>query len=202
MFRNDERVEFLHLVRQKHIGDMVKLKLLREGKILELDYELQPRQLLVPAVHGLDCFPQYFIFGGLVFAPLTVPFLQNAYGSDYHKKAPSDLQTAMMYHKEFDDQQIVVLVQILASELTFGYKFGVNRLMTVNDVEIKNIKHLTNIIDNCFEENVEFGLMFGKKIILNRKQAQDAGSAILKEHRVPQDRSDDLMNGEVKSEQQ
>eukprot|EP01023_Acetabularia_acetabulum_P044532 TRINITY_DN4474_c0_g1_i1.p1 TRINITY_DN4474_c0_g1~~TRINITY_DN4474_c0_g1_i1.p1 ORF type:complete len:456 (+),score=81.17 TRINITY_DN4474_c0_g1_i1:382-1749(+) len=199
-FRNDERVEFLHLVRQKHIGDKVELKLLREGKILELQYELQPRQLLVPAVHGLDCFPQYFIFGGLVFAPLTVPFLQNAYGSDYHKKAPSDLQTAMMYHKEYESQQIVVLVQILASELTFGYKFGVNRLVTVNDEEIKNISHLTTIIDNCKEQDVEFGLMFGKKIILNRKLAKEAGSAILQEHKVPQDRSDDLMSPEMKKQ--
>eukprot|EP01025_Chloroclados_australasicus_P065313 TRINITY_DN8908_c0_g2_i2.p1 TRINITY_DN8908_c0_g2~~TRINITY_DN8908_c0_g2_i2.p1 ORF type:complete len:346 (-),score=34.01 TRINITY_DN8908_c0_g2_i2:661-1698(-) len=197
MFRDDERVEFLHLIRQKHIGDMVRLKILRNGVEMELEYVSQPRQLLVPSVHGLDCFPQYFIFGGLVFAPLTVPFLQNAYGSDYQKKAPADLQTTMMYHKEFETQQIVILVQIMASELTFGYKFGVSRLLTVNDVKIENIKHLTEVIDNFQEENIEFGLLLGNRIILNFKLAKEASPGILAEHKIPQDRSEELMSQEM-----
>ncbi len=38
---------------------------------LDLEYELQLKDHLVPMLHGVDCTPSYFIVGGLVFMPLT-----------------------------------------------------------------------------------------------------------------------------------
>lgn len=35
---------------------------------------------LVPVLDGVDCFPSYFIVGGLVILPLSVPFLGHAFG--------------------------------------------------------------------------------------------------------------------------
>ena len=56
------------------------VKVLRDGQPLELRYRLMQRRPLVPVLHGVDCVPSYFIVGGLVFVPLSIPFLEHAYG--------------------------------------------------------------------------------------------------------------------------
>ena len=56
------------------------MKVLRDGALLDLKYQLKQRRPLVPILHGVDCVPSYFIVGGLVFVPLSIPFLEHAYG--------------------------------------------------------------------------------------------------------------------------
>ena len=62
-------------------GDELKGQVVRSGKVLELAYTLQQSRPLVPALHGVECVPSYFIVAGLVFVPLSIPFLEHAYGS-------------------------------------------------------------------------------------------------------------------------
>jgi PDZ domain len=45
-----------------------------------VSFNLTQRVPLVPVMDGVDCVPTYFITGGLVFVPLTLPFLEHAYG--------------------------------------------------------------------------------------------------------------------------
>ena len=58
------------------------MKVLRDGQVLDLHYQVQARRPLVPVLHGVDCVPSYFIVGGLVFVPLSIPFLEHAYGGE------------------------------------------------------------------------------------------------------------------------
>ncbi len=52
----------------------------RRGEEVTLRYRLHQRRPLVPVLHGVDCVPSYLIVGGLVFVPLSIPFLEHAYG--------------------------------------------------------------------------------------------------------------------------
>lgn len=61
-------------------GESLDVKVLREGQLLDLKFQLKQRRPLVPILHGVDCVPSYFIVGGLVFVPLSIPFLEHAYG--------------------------------------------------------------------------------------------------------------------------
>lgn len=54
--------------------------MLRDGKQTRVKYQLSLRRPLVPVLAGVDCVPSYFIVGGLVFVPLSIPFLEHAYG--------------------------------------------------------------------------------------------------------------------------
>ena len=47
---------------------------------MSVKYQLNLRRPLVPVLAGVDCVPSYFIVGGLVFVPLSIPFLEHAYG--------------------------------------------------------------------------------------------------------------------------
>ena len=63
-------------------GERLNVQVLRGGQLLSLEYQLKQRRPLVPILHGVDCVPSYFIVGGLVFVPLSIPFLEHAYGGE------------------------------------------------------------------------------------------------------------------------
>ena len=64
----------------RHAGDVLDVKVHRKGEEVALRYRLHQRRPLVPVLHGVDCVPSYLIVGGLVFVPLSIPFLEHAYG--------------------------------------------------------------------------------------------------------------------------
>lgn len=64
-------------------GESLDVRVLREGQPLDLKFQLKQRRPLVPILHGVDCVPSYFIVGGLVFVPLSIPFLEHAYGGTH-----------------------------------------------------------------------------------------------------------------------
>ncbi|KAL3146345.1 hypothetical protein ABBQ32_003036 [Trebouxia sp. C0010 RCD-2024] len=192
-FRNEERVEFSHIVRAKHIGDSLDVKVLRDGQLLDLKFQLKQRRPLVPILHGVDCVPSYFIVGGLVFVPLSIPFLEHAYGGlNWRKLAPVPILALVTEYCELPEQQVVVLFQILAAEINFGYKFQTVKCEQFNGQELHNLKQLAEAVDTCKEKYMRFGLEGGKSVILDRVQATTDGPIILKQHAITFDRSADL----------
>lgn len=53
----------------------------RNSQELSVQWTMAPGQMLVPALHGVDAVCSYFIVGGLVFVPVSFPFLEQFYGS-------------------------------------------------------------------------------------------------------------------------
>lgn len=74
-FRSGERISYSFLVSRKFIGDSARLRLLREGKVVEVETKLAAPYRLVPA-HLSGKPPSYFVFGGLVFTALSAPYLR------------------------------------------------------------------------------------------------------------------------------
>jgi hypothetical protein len=62
--------------------EWLHVRVLRNGVATDLRYQLNLRRPLVPVLAGVDCVPSYFIVGGLVFVPLSIPFLEHAYGGE------------------------------------------------------------------------------------------------------------------------
>lgn len=70
--------------------------------------QLQP---LVP-VHQFDKLPSYYIFAGLVFVPLTQPYLHE-YGEDWYNTSPRQLcERALRELPKKAGEQLVVLSQV------------------------------------------------------------------------------------------
>ena len=53
---------------------------LRNGEQKELVVTLRTAPKLVPRLDGVDAQPKYLVVGGLVFVPLSVPFLEHHFG--------------------------------------------------------------------------------------------------------------------------
>lgn len=70
--------------------------------------QLQP---LVP-VHQFDKLPSYYIFAGLVFVPLTQPYLHE-YGEDWYNTSPRRLcERALKELPKKSGEQLVILSQV------------------------------------------------------------------------------------------
>ena len=64
-FRDDERISMQHAVRHRHIGDAVHMRIVRDGEAHEVEYALGHCLYRVPGLHGVDCWPSYYIYGAL-----------------------------------------------------------------------------------------------------------------------------------------
>lgn len=120
-FREDERLPFGWLLSEKSVGETVELSLLRGGKPTTVTCVLEDVPDLVPS-SLYDQRPQYIAYGGLVFTPLTEPYLAAQYTREWEARAPVRLVHSC-FHGSVDvaGQQVVLLSQILANAATVGY---------------------------------------------------------------------------------
>ncbi len=104
-------------------GGTVKLKLRRGREERTIDYVLPVARFadeLVPReVFGAP--PVYLMTGGLVFQPLTQPFLRG-WGEEWRKYAPFRLQYYQYADARDRRASLVVLTGILPDEINLGYE--------------------------------------------------------------------------------
>ncbi|ERN20201.1 protease Do-like 10, mitochondrial [Amborella trichopoda] len=201
-FRNRERITFEHLVSMKKANETSKIRVLRDGQELELSVVVHPLNALVP-VHQYDKLPSYYIFAGLVFVPLTQPYLHE-FGEDWYNTSPRhlcDLSFRRMPKKV--GEQLVILSQVLMDEINVGYeRLEDLQVKKVNGVEINNLKHLCQLVEDCKEESLRLDLDKERVVALNYNKAKLATSHILKRHRIPSATSTDLLDSEVIKEEE
>ena len=191
-FREDEVIFFGHFVWSKKIGDIIKFEVLRDKKVVEIDYKLEhPKPLVKDRV--FDKNPTYYIIGGFVFIPLTQNFL-DAWGSWW--KAPRELvQLKLTGEITKERDEVVIMSSVLADDANIGYqKLRFEEVTTVNGIKIKNLKQLINIIEKSDAKFMEITYKSHKKVVVNIEKIRNATSRILKRYRIKSDRSMDLLD--------
>lgn len=147
-FRGNERILFDYKLSQMFLGDICKLKILRQGHVMTVEVKLDLVTSLVPT-QLYDKRPSYLVYAGLVFVSLSQPYMQHQYGKDWARKAPIRLCDRVLYGiLNKTGQEVILLSQVLASELTTGYETMANlQLFKVNGIPILNLKHLASVLD-------------------------------------------------------
>ncbi|CAE7879438.1 DEGP2, partial [Symbiodinium microadriaticum] len=184
----NERIDFHYLISKLFIGDTCSFQVLRDKHLhlgcllvssalcvcpvvaslllLELRMKLSAVRPLV--LHDPPDPPKYFVVGGLVFVPLSEPFLMDDFGADFHKQAP----IGMIYHwaegmRQFADHEIIVLSQVLASPLTVGFTDFYNvTLLKFNGQQPKNLEDLIHLVKASKDEYLTFEIERNNSIIL------------------------------------
>lgn len=130
--------------RGKRAGDDVKMKLWRDGKPLDVIYRL-PRfdfhNSLVPEAVN-DQPPDYLIVGGLVFQPLTTPYLQR-WGNEWERTAPFRLNHYRNNEATKTKPSLVILSQVLPDRFNIGYQEY--RSFVVNQVNGQRVTSLSDL---------------------------------------------------------
>jgi len=196
--RKDERVAFSWIVAQKFYGEQVTLTVLRDGKELDIEIDsFQPEYQLIPVhtFHLPSPIPSYLIVAGLVFTVVTVPFLRSEFGEEWDCEAPVELVKIVSDRRaSFVGEQLVLLTQILAHELTLGYDKLENMLLyTVNDTPVRNLAHVMELIDACETGYYRLGLQTNQVMVIKVEAAKKATAEILEKYSIPAAMSPDLL---------
>jgi hypothetical protein len=120
------RIAFTHIAVEGHRpGDVLPARVLRAGRVLDLEIELAayPSELrLVPSLQE-DVPPAYLVAGGLVFRELDLAYLLT-WGEDWLDEAPHALTTRWWleaHAQTADDRRILVLASVLPDAYNLGY---------------------------------------------------------------------------------
>ncbi|KAK1934788.1 putative DegP protease [Babesia divergens] len=193
-FRDTERVHLAYALTTKFSGDPCEITILRDGKLQMLTVKLQNPNYLVPE-HQWEIMPRYYIFGGLVFVPLTMEYLKDEFGKKFYERAPNSLLRPLS--ELFANQrgeEVVVLSQILASDLTVGYDFRNIRLERINDQKVKNLRHVEELVHQIPPAEAFVRFQFENEIIivLSRAMTLQLNQQILNQHAISSHKSKDL----------
>lgn len=116
------RISVLERLNQIAPGDKIRLKVLREGKLLTLEAKGQSFDAKDEKVApDLGQQPDYFIFGGLLFQELSKELLES-WGSHWRKRAPLPYVFEAIYHDaEENNKRLVVLQRVFPIDYNKGY---------------------------------------------------------------------------------
>jgi S1-C subfamily serine protease len=194
-FRLGERTSLSYVVQRKFIDDVIAIKVLRDGEVLDLEVKLTVPMNSIRLVpyEQYEVPPTYFIAGGLVFAPLTKNYLLT-WGSTFPAYAPSGLVDFYQNGVRTEGrEEIILITMVLADEINHGYH-GIRNVVIakINDQTISTMKDVVDAIENNNGIYHEIEDDTGRKIILRRDQLENYSSRILQTYRIGSDRSDNL----------
>jgi len=196
LFREDERLNFIHLLAKKYIGEKVDLKIVRDHKLEEIQFEMTPFVRLVPRTHHFSK-PPYYIYGGLVFTVLSQDLLY-AWGGQWGEKAPLDFVYHALGTGKFNDdklEDLVVLLDILPDDINVGYPGSAKSIMKyINGQPVKSFKDFVLLMNQLKdkEDYAIFEFRNGWRVIVNNENIELINEQILKRNNIPEPYSEDV----------
>ncbi|KAL4367732.1 hypothetical protein GQ457_05G001890 [Hibiscus cannabinus] len=163
-FRSNELVGLDHLVSQKFVGDKVALGIIRAGDFMKVEMVLNTQVSYYDDEH----WSSYLVIGGLMFTPLSESLIQEGQCSlGLEAKARYTLPS-------FKGEQIVILFKVLPNELNVGYEhLNTLQVLKFHGTRIRNIRHLTYLIDRCEDKFLVFEFENNFIAVLERGAAMD-----------------------------
>lgn len=196
---NDTRLLWIYMIpilgEQSGLGT-VPITVLRDGKSIVIDAPVASTQdYLLPAI-GND-YPEYFIVGPLVFSPARREHL-GGYYTPYLAMQGNPAALRAQETRDFEGEEIVLLVSdFLPHPITKGYDAGYkSAVKTINDIKVKSLEHLVEIINDSDDEFLEFAF-FDKAqetLIFNREELLESTEEILEDNSIRKQGSKRFMN--------
>ena len=177
--------------RNKWAGDILKLKIWRDGKVQEIDYKLPKADFSDNLVMDRpnDVEPTYLIVGGLVFVPLSAEFL-SSWGGDWQRSAPFRLVFYNNQKAKKDQKSLVVLSLVLPDFYNIGYQQRSSQNIVIEKANgnlISTLEDLAKALDNPKDgfHILEFkkGSSLGK-IILDAEKLEQANDRIAQRYGI------------------
>ena len=189
-YRGKLRTRYDVVLGDHFVGDTLKLTVLREGRQKELAIELTSYVSLVPRSQ-YDLAPTYFIYGGLVFQPLSLDLLRT-WDHWWEKAPPEFLHEYYSGTRTSGRREVVVLTQILADEINVGYDgFDYTTIRAINGKTPRDMRHFVKLVE-ASDGELEVRTSDHCVMAFDVAEAAAATDRILARYHVPRDRSHDL----------
>lgn len=190
-YRNQHRTRFDVCLGERQVGDKLIIRVLRDGKRIDLELTMRAKVELVPRAQ-YDVTPSYYVYAGLVFQTLTRDYL--ATWDTWWEKAPKEfLHIYYSGVRTAKQLETVVLSQILADEINIGYEgLYSESVISVNGKRPRDMKHFVSLIETS-KETVEIRTSSNALVVLEIAAVLEGRQRILERYRIEHDRSTDLM---------
>ena len=190
--RRGEPVDLSYVITRHHVGETVEVTVFRRGKSRKLKLPLKRPVRLVPE-DRYDVRPTYFVYGGLVFVPLTRDYLKG-WGENWWHEAPHEL---LSLHERGvptrELSEVVLISKVLAHRANQGYHGLENAVVAkVDGQTVASMSGLVVALSSGKSKYVRIELEGGREIVLARAVARERQTAILAKYHVPHERSEDL----------
>ncbi|KKM08322.1 hypothetical protein LCGC14_1725040 [marine sediment metagenome] len=187
-FRPNERVVFDYYADLHQLGQEINLTVLRGEKELEVSYAMTQRgedMFLVPPMR-YDVRPEYFIFAGIVFSPLT----KNLICEWKNCKAPKELLVEGSKRPDEDRREVVLVVQVLPADVNKGYHALRSWIVgKVGGRKIKDFREFHSLITNSTEDFIVLTNEKGYRVVLDREEAIATHEDVLRTYNITEDGS-------------
>ena len=188
-FRKNERTDFNYILQNKNFGEVIKYEIVRDKvKIIgevKLTKDKIPHSLIKNT--SLEEAPTYFVYGGLIFEPLTDDYINNGSSMQY----PTDLET----RRELENmEELAVLVRVLSDDANIGYTNYYDEIITkVNGENYVDFKNFVQLIKDTKTEFIRFEDIDGNEIVLDKKLVEIRNPIIFQNYSIDREMSQDLM---------
>jgi len=192
-FRSKQRTQVSYLVQLRQVGEQIGLTVLRDGDVQKLNLVLDrplTADWLIP-MEKFDASPAYFIYGGIVFCPLTKNLLRE-WGSGWYNAAPKEFVALLRNNfRDRDRDEVVIVLKVLAADVNQGYHNISNWIVDeVHGERVRNLRHLIQLVEKAEAGPfMEFKSRTGQQLVLDRTKVNESNARILQLYRIPFDRS-------------
>ncbi len=191
-FRHGSRTRLDYMVNRRQIGETIPLEVIRDSisKIVEMTLSTSLHDLTVVSNKIYDIPPEYFIFGGAVFMPLTLNYLEE-WGSDWHLNSVDYLSYPLIFNnwRTEDREEIVVLTFMLPAEVNTGYE-GIHYeiIDTVDGIPVRSFSQFVEMVADGTSPFLELTTNLANIIVLDREEAIAVNGEIMARYSIPVDR--------------
>ena len=198
--KGDLRLRLQYLIQKLAKDGKVLLSIVRKGQEMKVELPVSPKHdMLIESLKGR--YPSYFVYGPLVFSPLTSEFLAgfSRGGNQFYalfSMIGSPIVTRRADRPKFPGEQLV----LVASPM-FPHKIGkgfsnpfAKVVKEINGVRVKNIAHMVELLRDTKEKytTISFDDKGSETIVFDHKEALAATEDVLSDNGIRQRASDDL----------
>ncbi|MEZ5476584.1 MAG: serine protease [Thiolinea sp.] len=190
-FRPGEYLDYTHYIDLHQLGEQMKLKIIRDGKPMEVALTLDKpgKDYLLVKPNQYDKQPTYFIYGGFVFMPLNQDVLDNM------DPVPSALAAMSMEPPTNERQEVVIMTKVLPADINKDYHH--DRSLMIEKINGEKFATFDEFFDRLQTAQSDFIVLEsddGYQIVIDRAEAQEKQPSILARYGINSDRSKDLLN--------
>ena len=189
---NNLRINFQYIIQKIAAKGKIPLSIVRNGKALTVELPVSTdHPMLVPDLQG--SYPDYFIYGPLVFSAVTSQFISNLSGGVTNLLLAyafmgSPLVTRRGDKPEFPGEELVVVSSpFFPHALAKGYGNPIARVVkTVNGISIRNLNHLVQVLRDSRDEFdvITYWGRGNESMVFPRKKILDATDEILTDNGI------------------
>ncbi len=190
------QTNYKYAIDLRQIGDSIEIEFSRNGKAMTKQLVAQKRQQSYSLVkqEAFDEIPEYYIYGGVLFVPLNMNLIMR-WGPDWNRTAPVALLQARSEWSSPEKRELVVALQVLASDVNLGYHDLRNWVVdTVNGEPIRDFKQFTRKLRDNNDSHVVFRNGSGYQVVVDHQQALASEASILNQYRIPTAHSEGLFD--------